>query len=164
MRKKETDIRDVALRKLSHKARTCGELETALISAGFSKEKIDKLIDEFKSLGYLDDVWYCMSFFEYGDRKGWADSRIIRELKNKGVSQNDLDDALEKLGKELNDRVRALEVALKMADVEDLEDSGRLKEKTKGRIARRLYGYGYSSDRIFATIQLLEEELNSEKD
>ena len=173
------DIREFAAQKILRRAKTIEELRSILRESEYSIEEIDDTIEDFKALGYLDDVRYSQSYFEYAGRKGWADARTIRELKKKGVEQNDLDIALMKreverqeerekekesdegifFERKLDDNERAFSVANKMADKDDLEESGRLSEKVKARIARRLYGYGYSSDTIFSTIRKLEEFL-----
>ena len=87
---KPRDIRDVAARKLSYRARTKAELRKLLSKEEYSENEIDDVIQEFSDLGYLDDVAYSVSYLGYASSKGWADSRGIRELRQKGVSESDI--------------------------------------------------------------------------
>lgn len=165
---KPRDIRDVAARKLSYRARTKAELKKLLSKEEYSENEIDDVIQEFSDLGYLDDVAYSVSYLGYASSKGWADSRGIRELRQKGVSESDIKAAIDKRDEERkwqdgslfyqekSEEERALSVAEKMVDDSDFNERGRLEEKVKARIARRLFGYGYKSDIIYSTIRNLE--------
>ena len=159
---KERDIRDVAAGKLAYVAKTKEELRKQLQKLGYPIEDIDIVIEEFTDYGYLNDLEYAQSYRRYGERKGWALSRIKRELLKKGVDSNDIEDAFKSMDSQDtsdDEYQRAYTVAAKMADATDLDDRGRLEEKVKARIARRLYGYGYSSDVIYSSLNSLESEL-----
>ncbi len=163
------DLRDVAAGKLAYKSRTKVELTRELLKLGYSHEDVEEVIREYVDYGYLDDVKYGMSFFTYGAGKGWADSRSKRELKNKGLSDRDIEKAYSMWAenKEYEEEYegvteegdRALIVAMKMVDGDDLDERGHLPDKIKARIARRLFGYGYSSDTIYRTIREAEKNL-----
>lgn len=58
---------------------------------------------------------------------------------------------------------RALSVARKMTSASDLEN-GRLPEKIKARVARRLAGYGYGTSVIYDTVRKIENELSERQD
>ncbi len=173
--KKEKDIRSIALRKLAHRGRTKKELRDILLKEEFSLGEIEPLIEELESLGYLNDAGYAMSYLEFSEGKGWARARGIRELKKRGLSEADIELALLKLeedkpfregansaffDEEKSEEERALSVGIKMVKEDDLDERGRLPEKVKSRIARRLFSYGYNSDTIYSTLRKIEEKLN----
>ena len=166
------DIRDVALGKLAYRQRTVEELRKQLLDIGYGAEEINALIEEFVDYGYLNDIKYACSFFNYAESKGWAFNRARRELRSRGVSDEDIKDGYDEWlnNMELNsgnemessketEREKAFRVALKMVDSNDLDERGRLPEKIKSRIARKLYSYGYGSDNIYSVTRNIEEEL-----
>lgn len=160
------DGRLIAAKYLGRSARSTAQLRKHLKTKGVSESEINQVIEEFTEFGYLNDAVYAVQFFEYGENKGWGRTRILRELKNRGVSQDDIEEAeserLENLtpyeDKDFNsEEGRALGVAQKMVSSKDFEES-RLTEKAKARIARRLYGYGYTWD----TIKKVQREIDNE--
>lgn len=172
--KKQKDIYSVAGAKLSRRTMSVKELKDYLGEKGYSDHDIHTLIEEYISLGYLNDAKYSEAYFRYGERKGWSNSRIKRELIRRGVSEDDVEEGrfawqqermISYLGGDENgraDRDRALGVAKKIVTKGDLDYRGRIEEKTKARLARRLYSYGYSSSLIIEIISVLEEDLNDE--
>lgn len=182
--KKKPSVYTAAAGKLSKKPLSVQELRKYLLDKQYEEEEVDILIREYLEIGYLNDVEYASRFWKYGEGKGWADSRIKRELLNRGVNQNDIDDGYviwndedssecimddseipgsaeerfseEGSGKEAK---RALEIARKMAASAILDEYGHLDKTLKNRIGRRLYSYGYQSSLIFGTIDIIEREI-----
>ena len=176
---KKKDIYSVAAAKLSRRSLSVKELGKYLKEKGYSSEEIESLTEEFLSLGYLNDAAYSEAFFRYGDRKGWSNARIKKELFLRGVSEEDIEEGQAAREREAGgffdsvessrednskseDWNRAFGVASKMIGAGDLDSRGRLEEKVKGRVARRLYGYGYGSSLIFDVIKAVEESLRDE--
>ena len=167
---RKPNIYTAAARKLSRKPLSVVELRTYLLDKDYGEEEIHKVIKEYLDVGYLNDTFYASQFWKYGEGKGWADSRIKRELAKRGVDQKDIDDGyalwMEEQEEALKgDEGRALEIARKMTRDAVLDDYGHLDKTLKNRIGRRLYGYGYSSTMIFGTIDKIEREIkeNSEE-
>lgn len=158
---KEKNIYDFAARKLTAGRRTCAELVNWLVSQGFDREDAENVTEEFRGLGYLNDENYAADYFRYGAGKGWSNKRISRALAQKGVSSSDIDSGMKSYGSAEDEAVRALDVARKMTSGTDLEN-GRLPEKIKARVARRLSGYGYGTSTIYDTLRAIESELNEE--
>lgn len=159
--KRELNIAEVAAKRLSYRSRTSHELAMYLEEKGFEEELIKSTIQEFQDIGYLDDERFARDYYRYAAAKGWAKARTIRELKRKGVSQDTIESAyydyLEEFGE--TDEETAFSIAKKMINQDMLDERGRLIEKYKARVARRLFNYGYSTSTIYAAINQAVSEL-----
>ena len=162
--KKELNIAEVAAKRLSYRSRTSHELAKYLDDKGFDAELIKSTIEEFKEIGYLEDERFSRDYFRYAAAKGWAKARANRELKRKGVGAEVIESAyqtyLEEFGE--TDEETALSIAKKMITSDMLDERGRIIEKYKARVARRLFNYGYSTSTIYASINQAIAELSEE--
>ena len=163
--KKELNIAEVAAKRLSYRSRTSHELAKYLEEKGFEAELIKSTIEEFKEIGYLDDSRFAKDYFRYAAGKGWAKARAVRELKTKGVSQELIESAYESYLEEFgeSDSENAISIARKMITRDMLDERGRLIEKYKARVARRLFNYGYSTSVIYASINQAISDLADEE-
>ena len=82
------DARKCAASYLSARPRTEKQLRDHLARKGCGKEDIRETVAELKEYGYIDDREYCRMYFEYGFEKKRGTGRIIRELKDRGVSSD----------------------------------------------------------------------------
>ena len=159
--KKELSIAEVAAKRLSYKSRTSHELKMYLEERGFEAELINTTIQEFKDIGYLDDERFARDYYRYATAKGWAKARAMRELKRKGINQETIEaayrDYLDEFGE--TDDESALAVARKLLTPDMLDEKGRIIEKYKARIARRLFNYGYNTSLIYSSIDIAVSEL-----
>lgn len=154
------DIRDKAARYLSRCSRTEKELSDYLRKNKFEEEEIKEVINEFVDYGYLNDRSYSWEFFRYSMDKGWGKYKIFHELAKRGIDQSmaemEYEDFLEEnRDKEYSESKRAKAVADKIVYIEGRDENGRVSDKTKGKIARRLKSYGYSSGIIYEIIENL---------
>ena len=163
--KKELNIAEVAAKRLSYRSRTSHELAKYLEEKGFESELIKQTIQEFEDIGYLDDERFAKDYFRYAAGKGWAKARAVRELKTKGVSQELIESAYESYLEEFgeSDSENAILIARKMITRDMLDERGRLIEKYKARVARRLFNYGYSTSVIYASINQAISDLADEE-
>ena len=83
-----------ALRILARSDKTTAELIQKLKQKGFSREEAEHAAMEMSELGYLNDLRYAEHFLSYY-RDSKSRTRMIFELRNKGISQEDLEAALE---------------------------------------------------------------------
>ena len=139
------------------------EVRDYLKRKDFSQQDIDATVAEFKEFGYIDDLRYCHSFFEYGMGKSWGQYRIMMELEKRGVprqiASNEFQDYLYENGIDEDfERQQALEVGRKIVNQANVEEN-YLTDRIKGRIVRRLQSYGYSRSDIFSVISELEREM-----
>ena len=91
---------DKALTHLSATQKTEKQVRTFLAGKGYLPAVVDYVIEKLRSYNFLNDGQYAETYVEcIGKRKG---SKLIRmELKGKGISDEEIDGALDKLSPEL---------------------------------------------------------------
>jgi regulatory protein len=146
------DIRDTALRFLANRDRTCREVREHLMGKGFGKEETDDLILELVTWNYLNDQAYAEKYYRYAGRKGRSIYRMKQELIQKGVSSQDMEEALNRWEEEegpldRRDSDTAWKEAVKITGGNPAD------EKMIARVGRRLHGLGYSSEVIFRILE-----------
>lgn len=145
-RKSTPDIRDVAAKYLASRMRTCAEMRSYLFKKDFDDVEINQVIGEFVDFHYLDDEEYCRQYINYASEKGKGASRIRAELAEKGVDRDVISFALEDYYDKDVELERALHQAQKTMAGKPMD------EKMKGRIGRRLFSLGYSTDVVYKVI------------
>ncbi len=70
------------------------QLQQKLIKKDFSEEKINAVLNDLEQRQYLNDERYAEHYVHFRSSKGYGPVRIARELQEKGLSQNTVDDAL----------------------------------------------------------------------
>lgn len=87
---------DKALTQLSATRKTEKQIRTFLECKGYLSAVIEYVVEKLRSYGFLNDGEYAEAYVEQAaKRKG---GRLIRmELKSKGVSETEIDEALENL-------------------------------------------------------------------
>lgn len=73
-------ISEIAAARILRSRCSAQVLRKYLKNKNFSDGEIEPLIESFKGYGYLDDLQYCRDFIVHGERKGWGELRIKREL------------------------------------------------------------------------------------
>lgn len=90
--------RDFALRRLSRRAHSEGELTRKMARAGYPEEEIVETIDFLRQRRYLDDVTFARDFArERADRRRWGPARIAAALKALALSDQNIKAALAEL-------------------------------------------------------------------
>lgn len=156
----EKNIKDLALKYLMYMSRSAYELEVYLKSKGFEETEIGETLDFLKELHYIDDEKYCKSYTKNQIAKGKGPIRLRNELKEKGISQDYIDIALEEYYDGENQKENAMKQAIKsLGDKYLNEEEGRqaLEEKDLAKIGRRLSYLGYSSSVIYYVIGKLKK-------
>lgn len=153
-----SDIRERALRHLEHRQRTVKEMRTYLSDRGYRNDEIDPLIGELISLKYLDDYEYARLYIEYAISKKRGLQRIRLELRKRGVSEEDIENAIEDSIEELE--IDELSDAISIARAECSKIS-ELDDKKLGSIVRKLKRRGYSESDIIKAVETLRKELDS---
>jgi regulatory protein len=143
------DIRDIAAKYLTSRARSTGEMRNHLKRKGFTETEIDQVITEFLDYGYLDDEDYCRQYIKYAFSKGKGPLRVKQELAEKGISRDTIAFALEDYEMEESDLDRAMAQARKTVAGKPVD------EKMKGRVGRRLVSLGYSTEIAYKVIGIL---------
>jgi regulatory protein len=144
---------DKALTHLSATRKTEKEVRTFLQGKGYLPAVVDYAVEKLRSYNFLNDGEYAEAYVEFASKK--KGGRLIRmELKNKGVSDAEIDGALEELdseqeflaAKELLDKY----MRNKIADVQTLQ-----------KAYRYLMGKGFdyeAAKRALSTLGDMDEE------
>lgn len=91
-------IREAALRLLSHRARSRGELATRLRRKDFPSRLIRPVLDELENRGWLDDAEFARSFIRDRLRLRPRGRRaLLAELRKKGVEAGVAEAALDEI-------------------------------------------------------------------
>lgn len=152
------DIMDAAARYLEHRPRTEKEMRKRLAEKGFGEDEIEEAVGQLKISRYIDDVAYGTSYLIYAFGKGRALNRAKYEMREKGLSDEDIQKAVFAYEDEFEvdidalERERAEEQAAKY-----IEKNGR-SEKKIAALGRRLNSLGYSTGIIFSLLDKYREE------
>lgn len=147
--------RDLCLRLLTDRARTRHELEEVLLAEEVPDAVVGSVLDRLVELRLIDDAAYAESFVRSRQRAGMAARSVSRELRAKGIAEDDAQAALATL-----DPDQERETALLLA--------GRRAARTAGLAPdvrrRRLYGWlarrGYSSEVVASVVdEVLANEI-----
>ena len=156
---------ETALAKLNYRMRTEEELRRSLKDLDYDKEDIDKTLEELISYGYVDDDRYVREFYRISRRKRWSRNRILRALKEKGISSvravNVLDDLeasgeMEDLGLSFDERETALELGIDMAQSQ-LRSGKEIDDNFLKKVGRRLTSLGYDTGCCFYVMNRLRD-------
>ncbi len=98
----ETALRILALR--DHAER---ELRDKLIRKGYQKEEVEETIEKLRELRLLDDKEFALKYALERRRKLFGDLKIEFELRNKGVKEEVIAEALKRAEEFLNEKVAA---------------------------------------------------------
>lgn len=90
--------RSRALRLLSARDRSRGEIESRLQALGFDPGVIADTVTWLEGLDYLDDGRFATSYAAERLRAGWGERRVRAELRRKGVDRILVERALEAEG------------------------------------------------------------------
>ena len=151
--KQESRARNVLLHQLARSAKSTSQLRKILEQREISPDIAEKVLERFTEVGLIDDAAYAETIVNSRrNYKGLAKSAIKRELNEKGVSQELVEEAISGITAE-----------------DDFESAKQLATRRFGQMAhlekevrtRRLAGYlqrkGYASSAVFAAIKFAEE-------
>jgi regulatory protein len=138
----ETVARTIGLQQLTAGPRTRAQLAEAMARRGVPEEFSELVLDRFVEVGLVDDAAFSRSFVESRhDSRGLARRAIGQELRQRGVEQTQIDEALDGLdGDRELATARAL-VAKKLPSTRRLERQARFRRLT-GMLARKGYPPG----------------------
>lgn len=145
------ETRNDALKYIANRPRTVEEMRQHLRKKGRNEESINKVIDDFISCKYLDDVKYTEMYIRYAFGKKKALFRIKYELQQKGVKDFDIEDGIYMYEEENNVDIKEIEYENARREAEKI--LGKLGEeeiekKHYDKVARRLNSLGYSAGTI----------------
>jgi len=134
---------DKAVALLSLRSRTEKEIAECLRKNAYPEKTIARVMARLVEAGYLNDAAFAESWAASRANKGMGSRRICMELRQKGVSQQEIDSALSAIDEDdmLEGAIKAAEKAARGRDLSSSID----RQKILAALARR--GYDYASAR-----------------
>ena len=143
--------RDYALGVLSRKMITSSDLLGKLKEKGYAEIIAVEVIEELTSLGYIDDESYAATYLEYCREKMWGKKKIRFEMKQKGLGDELIENAL--MSYDEGDLISEMAELIKQKyPHDDLSDM-----KTKAKITRYFASRGFDFSQIDASIRFVRE-------
>lgn len=131
---------------LASRARTEKELVDALRKNAYPESAIARVMAYLTEAGYINDAEFAQQWTAARAGKGLGRQRIRTELRQKGVCQDEIDEAIGELDEEtlLLGAVKAAEKAAKGKDLSS--PAGR--QKVLAALARRGYDYALAKEAL----------------
>ncbi len=150
----------VALHYLSYRPRTVQELKMHLARKGYESEKTERIINELKALGFLNDLEYAKAWVDERQRhKGFGKNRLRQELLKKGIASSIADEVLTNM-----DEGEQRQLAISIAE----RRYSRIKSEPWQKVERRLGNYlvrqGYSMSIVYEVLHLFRTRYEEEKE
>ena len=139
-----------AMEILSRKPLSKQMLSDELQKKEYDEVVIAEVINEFESLGYLDDYNYAMLYIEYAASKIWGEKKIRYELSAKGVDSNTAEDAI--CASQLPGTEEIAELIKQKYAGEDTHDI-----KVKQRIFRFFASRGFDFSLVEKALKLIKD-------
>ena len=132
-----------AMRLLSYRERSCGELAGRLTEDGYPELVIGHVLGRLTEAGYLDDVRFADGYVQTKRTSGWGRRRIARGLAARGVAPDLAGHALDAHAPEDDEIARARAV---IANLDTTTHPGA------ARAVRRLVSRGFAYDTARAAL------------
>ena len=149
---------DNAVKFISYRSRTESEIRRKLSEKGFSDEDIHKVLERLRSNGLVADEQFARSWVENRSVAHPRSRRLMAmELRQKGVTESDIDKALE--GTEDDDEL-AYQAATQYAHRLAKLDWDKFRERLSGYLMRRGFAYGTIAPlvrRVWSELQSVED-------
>jgi regulatory protein len=160
----EEDTYEVAFQKalqfIAHRPRSIDETRRRLAKKGFSDEVIEATLTKLIEKKWLDDLDFSRQWIENRNTFRPRSDRLLRyELRLKGVSDDDITQALEKFGGDENEL--AYKTGIKKAKKCRHESKFDFLKKVGGYLGRRGFHYGIvkpTVERLWKEIAAPEQE------
>ncbi|MEY5145154.1 MAG: Regulatory protein RecX [Actinomycetota bacterium] len=141
--------RTICLNQLSYCARTRAHLESVLLKRGIPTEIAAEVLDRFTELGLINDAEYARTYAQSRQRsRGLSARSIQRELQTKGVSTEDISEAMVDVDDESQRRIAQTLVERKLRGLAGVETQVATR-RLVGMLARK----GYSPSLAYAVVR-----------
>jgi regulatory protein len=138
----ETRARQICLRLLTLAPRTRAQLATALRERGVPGDAADAVLDRFTDVGLIDDAAFARAWVESRHySRGLAGRALRQELRQRGVDDGQIRDAIDDLGPDAEVATARRLVAQKLASTRGLLPEARIR-RLAGTLARKGYPAG----------------------
>lgn len=115
------EAKSKALRFISLRLKTKYEIINKLAEQGYEKDVYLKVCEELENEGYINDYEYCIKYISHSKKlKNMSDKMIISHLKNKGIDESLVYEAIKKSN--INDLDTAVNLLLKKYKKNSIKD------------------------------------------
>lgn len=147
---------DRAVGYLAVRARSTREIEHKLLQAGYRPCTVEMVIYKLQRENLLDDADFARQWVESRQAHKLGRTRIAQELRRKGVSQEEAEEALSAIDDD-DQLAGAIALAEKAAArIKPGEDQRKVASRITGMLARRGYSWDIAKQAIQ---QVLSDEL-----
>ena len=139
---------DRAVGYLAARARSKREIEQKLLQAGYRPSTVEMVIYKLQRENLLDDADFARQWVESRQNHKLGRSRIAQELRRKGVSQEEAEEALSAIDDDdqLSGAIALAEKAA--ARIKPGEDVRKASARIAGMLARRGYAWDIAKQAI----------------
>ena len=139
---------DRAVGYLAARACSTHEIEQKLLQAGYRPSTVEMVIYKLQRENLLDDADFARQWVESRQTRKLGRSRIAQELRRKGVSQEEAENALDLIDDEdqLSGAIALAEKAA--ARIKPGEDPRKAASRIAGMLARRGYSWDIAKEAI----------------
>jgi regulatory protein len=149
--------REICLRQLAVRPRTRLELATAMRKRGVEDEIADEILDRYDEVGIIDDAAFARAWVASRHHgRGLARRALAGELRRKGVSSDEVGEALDELDPDVEEQTARALVARRLR-VESNAAPEAVFRRLVGMLARKGYPPGMA-------IRLVKEGLAERAD
>lgn len=140
--------KDYCFKLFKYRLRSEKEIRDRLKKRRFSSQIIENLIVYLKSLNYINDSLFTKSWIEARIKKPFGLERIIYELKDKGISEEIIQEEIQKIRKDYSESDRAKRLAQEKFKSQPRIDPEKLKRRVYSFLLRR----GFSPEVIYEVL------------
>lgn len=139
---------DRAVGYLAARARSRREIEQKLLQAGYRPCTVEMVLYKLEREKLLDDADFARQWVESRSTHKLGRSRIAQELRRKGISQEEAEEALKAIDDD-EQLAGAVELATKAAArMKPGEDPRKAAHRILGMLSRRGYGWDVAKEAI----------------
>ena len=139
--------KDRALNFLSYRDRSEKEIRTKLKDVGYNEQIIDWVIKELKRLKFLDDKRFAQSYAQTQMiTRPMGEYFLKRELKQKGINSELIEQTVEKVYEEKDQFSVAMELAQQRKKRYQNIDDMKMKKRVSDFLLRRGFGWDVVSE------------------
>ena len=149
------EIMEVAARHLATRPRSTVELENYLRKKEFHEVDIKDAVRKLTENGYLNDSEYARTYIRYALGKRKSLFRIKYEIKEKGVSQENIENGIYIFEDETDSDIKEIEYENALAEAAryiKTQGDEPSEKKQLDKAARRLNSLGYSASVISSVL------------
>ena len=148
---------DRAVAFLAGRARSRREMEERLLRSGYRPCTVEMVLYKLEKEGLLDDADFARQWVDARSARRMGRGRIAQELRRKGVSAREAEEALEGLSDEEQLEGAIVLVEKAMARTPSGEDPRKTAARITALLARRGYDYDTAREAISRVMEDIHE-------